>query len=86
MCLAVPAQVLFVTGQEAEVDVGGVRRRISIALTPEVRVGNYVLIHTGFAISVLDEEEARETLKLFRELDEFSQTTDRAECASPHEP
>ena len=76
MCLAVPAQVISLAGQEAEVDFGGVRRRISVALTPEVRVGDYVLIHTGFAISVLDEQEARETLKLFQELDEFS-------CAAP---
>jgi len=83
MCLAVPAQVVSLTGQEAEVDVGGVRRRISVALTPEVCVGDYVLIHTGFAISVLDEEEARETLKLFQEFDEFSQTTDGLECAVP---
>ena len=76
MCLAVPAQVVSIAGQEAEVDFGGVRRRISVVLTPEVRVGDYVLIHTGFAIQVLDEDEARETLRLFQELDEFSQTTD----------
>ena len=72
MCLAVPTQVVSIDGAEAEVDLGGVRRRVSIALTPEVQVGNYVLIHTGFAISVLDEAEARETLALFRELDEFN--------------
>ncbi len=76
MCLAVPAQVISLAGQEAEVDFGGVRRRISVVLTPGVRVGDYVLIHTGFAISVMDEEEARETLRLFQELDEFSQTAD----------
>lgn len=68
MCLAVPVRVVSVQGQEAEVDLGGVRRRISVALTPEVRVGDYVLLHTGFAISVLDEEEALETLRLFEEL------------------
>lgn len=72
MCLAVPARVLSVEGQEAEVDLSGVRRRISVALTPEVRVGDYVIIHTGFAINVLDEEEAEETLRLFQELDEFT--------------
>ena len=72
MCLAVPAKVLSIEGQEAEVDLSGVQRRISIALTPEVRVGDYVLIHTGFAINVLDEQEAQETLKLFQELDEFT--------------
>jgi hydrogenase expression/formation protein HypC len=72
MCLAVPARVLSIEGQEAEVDFSGVRRRISVVLTPEVRVGDYVVIHTGFAISVLDEAEALETLKLFQELDEFT--------------
>jgi hydrogenase expression/formation protein HypC len=78
MCLAIPAQVISLAGQEAEVDFGGVRRRVSIVLTPGVRVGDYVLIHTGFAINVLDEEEARETLQLFRELDEFSASTTEA--------
>lgn len=72
MCLAVPARVVSIEGQEAEVDLSGVRRRISVVLTPEVRVGAYVVIHTGFAINVLDEQEAEETLKLFRELDEFT--------------
>jgi len=72
MCLAVPVKVLSIEGQEAEVDFGGVRRRISVALTPEVHVGDYVLVHTGFAINVLDEHEAQETLKLFRELEEFN--------------
>jgi hydrogenase expression/formation protein HypC len=72
MCLAVPAEVLSIDGHEAEVDFGGVQRRISVVLTPEVRVGDYVVIHTGFAISVVDQEEAQETLKLFRELDEFN--------------
>jgi hydrogenase expression/formation protein HypC len=72
MCLAVPARVVSIEGQEAEVDLSGVRRRISVVLTPEVRVGDYVVLHTGFAINVLDEKEAEETLKLFRELDEFT--------------
>ena len=80
MCLAVPAQVISLAGQEAEVDFGGVSRRISVVLTPEVRVGDYVLIHTGFAIQVLDEDEARETLRLFQELDEFSQTAGGLQC------
>jgi len=68
VCLAVPTRILEVEGQEAEAEIGGVRRRISVALTPEVRPGDYVLVHAGFAISVLDEEEARESLELFKEL------------------
>jgi len=69
MCLAVPARVLAIDAQEAEVEIGGVKRRISIALTPQVRAGDYVLIHTGFAINVLDEAEAQETLQLFAEIE-----------------
>jgi hydrogenase expression/formation protein HypC len=60
--------VLTLDGQEAEVELGGVRRHISVMLTPEVRVGQYVLLHAGFAINVLDEQEAQETLRLFEEL------------------
>ena len=72
MCLAVPAQVLSIEGHDAEVDFSGVRRHISVVLTPDVQVGDYVIIHTGFAINVLDQEEAAETLKLWQELEEFN--------------
>lgn len=68
MCLAVPTKILEVEGQQAEAEIGGVRRRISVVLTPEVRPGDYVLVHAGFAISILDEDEARESLDLFKEL------------------
>lgn len=68
MCLAVPVQVISKQGDEAEVDIGGVKRRVSLALTPEADVGDYVLLHTGYAISVVDEAEAEETLKIFQEM------------------
>jgi hydrogenase expression/formation protein HypC len=70
MCLAIPTLIKSIDGQQAEVEIGGVRRAISLVLTPEAKVGDYVIVHTGFAISVLDEEEARETLALFAELEE----------------
>ena len=70
MCLAIPAQVKSVNGLEGEVEIGGVGRTISLWLTPEARVGDYVYVHTGYAISVVDEEEALETLRLLRELAE----------------
>ena len=60
MCLAVPAQVKSVDDFQAEVDVGGVRRTISLMLLPEVQIGDYVYLHAGFAISIVDEEEALE--------------------------
>ena len=73
MCLAVPVKVISVEGSEAEVDIGGVGRRVSIVLTPEVKVGNYVLLHTGYAITVVDEQEARETLRLFEQMAEMDE-------------
>ncbi len=68
MCLAVPVQVVSIEGNEAEVEIGGVKRQVSIMLTPEVKVGDYVLLHTGYAINVIDEAEAQETLKLLTEM------------------
>lgn len=68
MCLAIPALVKSIDGHLAEVEVGGVGRKVSIWLTPEVKVGNYVLLHTGYAISIIDETEAKETLKLLAEI------------------
>jgi len=66
--LAIPAQIRSVNGFEGEVEVGGVGRTISLWLTPEAQVGDYVYVHTGYAISVVDEEEALESLRLLREL------------------
>ena len=68
MCLAVPVKVVSIEGSEAEVEIGGVRRRVSIVLTPEATVGDYVLLHTGYAINVINEAEARETLKILEEM------------------
>jgi len=68
MCLAVPVRVVSIEGTEAEVEIGGVRRRVSIVLTPEARVGDYVLLHTGYAINVINEAEAQETLKILEEM------------------
>ena len=68
MCLAVPVKVVSVEGIEADVEIGGVKRRVSIMLTPEAKVGDYVLLHTGYAINVINEAEAQETLKLLEEM------------------
>lgn len=70
MCLAVPALVKSIDGYQAEVDIGGITRQISIQLTPEVKVGDYVLLHTGYAINVIDQVEAEKTLELLRKLSE----------------
>ncbi len=68
MCLAVPVLVQKVDGSEGFVEIGGVTRSVSLTLTPGVKPGDYVLLHAGFAISILDEEEAEETLRLFNEM------------------
>jgi hydrogenase expression/formation protein HypC len=68
MCLAVPGRIAEVDGTTALVDFGGVTREASLALVPSAAPGDYVLVHAGFAIEVLSEEEAEETLALFRQL------------------
>ena len=68
MCLAIPALIKSIEGKEAEAEIGGVTRRISLWLTPEAKVGDYVLIHTGYAINILDQEEAKETLRWLEEI------------------
>ena len=70
MCLAIPALVKSIDGYHAEVDIDGVTRQVSIQLTPDVKVGEYVLLHTGYSINTIDEDEAKETLKLLKELSE----------------
>ena len=69
MCLAIPA--LLVEKREADqalVELGGIRKSISIALVPEAEIGDYVIIHVGHAIGLLDPEEAQKTLELFAQL------------------
>jgi len=73
MCLAIPVKIVSIDGDEAEAEIGGVRRRVSIAFTPEAKVGDYVLLHTGYAIGVVDEAEAEETLKLLEEIASLSE-------------
>jgi len=73
VCLAIPVKIVSINGDEAETEIGGVRRRVSIAFTPEARVGDYVLLHTGYAITVVDEAEAEETLKLLEEIASLSE-------------
>jgi hydrogenase expression/formation protein HypC len=70
MCLGIPGRVIEIEKNVAKVEVGGLLRDISIELCPEVSVGEYVLIHTGFAIQKVDEQEAEETLELLRKMAE----------------
>lgn len=71
MCLAIPVKVVELReGDQAMVNVGGVRKEISLALVNGIDVGDYVILHVGFAIQKLDAEEAEKTLALFAELGE----------------
>ena len=71
MCLSVPGKVVLIQNNMAKVEVGGVLRDASMDVCPDVVVGDYVLIHTGFAIQKLDEKEALETLELLKKLAEI---------------
>ena len=73
MCLAIPVLIKSIEDKEAEAEIGGITRRISLWLTPEAKVGDYVLVHTGYAINILDEEEAKETLRLLLEMAELAE-------------
>jgi hydrogenase expression/formation protein HypC len=70
MCLAIPALITKIDGTQGVADIEGVTREISLELTPDAKVGDYILLHTGYAISIIDADEAAETLKLLRELAE----------------
>ncbi len=68
MCLAIPAEVKKIKGEYALVDFGGLKKDVKIVLTPEVKVGDYVIVHAGFSIHEMDKEEARESLELWKEI------------------
>ncbi len=74
MCLAIPGKIVEIVNVEnhlAKVDVGGVRRNVNIGMLDDVIVGDYVLIHVGFAMTKIDEKEAAETLRILDEIGQF---------------
>ena len=77
MCLAVPLRLVSVNGTDAVGEVGGIQREVSVMMTPDVKVGDYVIVHAGFAISTLTDEEAQETLDLFSQIDAFQDEDDK---------
>ena len=68
MCLAMPARVIEIEGDTARVNLGGVRKAVSLALVDGVEVGDYVLVHVGYALNRISTEEAERTLALFAEV------------------
>ncbi len=74
MCLAIPARIVELEGDNAVVDAMGNRFRAKMTLLTEAKLGDLVLIHAGFAISLVDEEEAKKTWQLIAEINEFMET------------
>jgi hydrogenase expression/formation protein HypC len=77
MCLAIPARIVELQGDKAVVDAMGNQFRARTTLLPQVKLGDLVLIHAGFAISMIDEEEAKKTWQLIAEIDEFKDTSNK---------
>lgn len=79
MCLSIPAKIDSIDGDMAQVNVGGVTYKASLQLLDDVEVGDYILLHTGFAIQKISEEEAKETLQTFREFEDLNKQLDDEE-------
>ena len=77
MCLAVPARIVQLDGDNAVVDAMGNRWKAKTTLLPEAKLGDVVLVHAGFAIAPVDEEEAKKTWELFAEIENFEKTSNR---------
>lgn len=80
MCLAIPGKIVEIVDTEnhiAKVNVGGVKRNVNIGMLDNVIVGDYVLVHVGFAMSKVDEREAEETLRLLQELGSYEEEFDQ---------
>jgi hydrogenase expression/formation protein HypC len=78
MCLAIPGKVVTITGVDplsrvGKVDFGGVFKQVSLACTPDAEIGQYVLVHVGVALAVVDEEEARKTFEYLAQMDELAE-------------
>ena len=78
MCLAIPGKVVSVSGEDSltrigKVNFGGVVKEASLACVPEVKVGDYVIVHVGFALSRVDEDEARKIFELLKEMGELAE-------------
>jgi hydrogenase expression/formation protein HypC len=71
MCLSVPAQIIKIEGQMADVSIGGALFKAGLQMVENVRVGDYILLHAGFAIQKISEEDALETIKLLKEMNDL---------------
>ena len=77
MCLAIPGKVISITGDDpvfrmGKIDFGGVIKEVNLCYVPEVKLGDYVVIHVGFALNIIDEEEAQKVFEYLHEMEELS--------------
>jgi hydrogenase expression/formation protein HypC len=84
MCLAVPGRIMSIDAADplmrtGKVNFGGIVKEVNLAYVPEAEVGNYVIVHVGFAISVVDEDEAQRVFEYLREMDELAELEDQAD-------
>ena len=91
MCLAIPGKVTSISGDDplmrsGKVDFGGILKEVSLAFVPEVKVGDYVIVHVGFALSRVDEEEANQVFEYLRQMEELSELQDSGAGVSPASP
>jgi hydrogenase expression/formation protein HypC len=77
MCLAIPARIVELEADQAMVDAMGNRFKARTTLLPDAKLGDVVLVHAGFAISLVDEEEAKKTWELFAEIENFEKTQNK---------
>ncbi len=78
MCLAIPGQIVSISGDDpltrtGKVNFGGIVKEVNLAYVPEAKVGDYVIVHVGFAISIVDEQEAKEVFEYLREMEQLSE-------------
>lgn len=84
MCLAIPGKIVEIVDAEnhlAKIDIGGVRRNVNTAMLDDTKIGDYVLVHVGFAMSKVDEHEAKETLRILEELGSYQEEFDQFKSA-----
>ncbi|HVF46168.1 MAG TPA: HypC/HybG/HupF family hydrogenase formation chaperone [Pyrinomonadaceae bacterium] len=85
MCLAIPGKIVEITDVDnriAKIEIGGVRRSVNIGLLDDVAIGDYVLVHVGFAMSKVDEKEAHETLRMLKELGSYQEEFEQFQTAT----
>jgi len=80
MCLGIPGKIIHISGDDlfyrmGKIDFGGIQKEISLAYVPEAKVGDYVIAHAGFAISIIDEEEARQVFAYLQEMEQLAEET-----------